>query len=41
VGDPELGHKVTPEEYEAALEAFDAAGLERGWRQDDVLQIDP
>jgi putative pyruvate formate lyase activating enzyme len=40
IGDPELGRKVTPEEYEAALEAFDAAGLERGWRQDDVLCIE-
>jgi putative pyruvate formate lyase activating enzyme len=34
VGDPVLGRKVTAQEYEAALEAFDAAGLERGWRQD-------
>ncbi len=33
VGDPLLGRKITWEEYEAALEAFDAAGLERGWRQ--------
>lgn len=33
VGDPVLGRKVTFEEYLAALEAFDAAGLERGWRQ--------
>jgi len=32
--DPELGRAVTPDEYEAALEAFDAAGLERGWRQE-------
>jgi putative pyruvate formate lyase activating enzyme len=33
VGDPLLGRKILPEEYQAALEAFDAAGLERGWRQ--------
>ncbi len=33
IGDPVLGRKVTFEEYLAALEAFDAAGLERGWRQ--------
>lgn len=33
VGDPVLGRKVTFEEYLAALEAFDDAGLERGWRQ--------
>jgi putative pyruvate formate lyase activating enzyme len=36
VGDPILGRKVMPEEYEDALEAFDKAGLERGWRQDTV-----
>ena len=33
LGDPILGRKVSPDEYEAALEAFDAAGLENGWRQ--------
>lgn len=33
VGDPVLGRKVTEEEYLAALEAFDKAGLERGWFQ--------
>ena len=33
LGDPVLGRKVTWEEYQAALEAFDAAGLARGWRQ--------
>ena len=32
--DPVLGRKITPEEYEAALEAFDAAGLENGWMQE-------
>ena len=33
VGDPDLGRKITWDEYEEALEAFDASGLERGWRQ--------
>ncbi len=33
IGDPLLGRKITWEEYEAALAAFDAAGLERGWYQ--------
>ncbi|MCL7453610.1 MAG: radical SAM protein [Anaerolineae bacterium] len=33
VADPILGRKVTPEEYQAALEAFDASGLEFGWCQ--------
>jgi putative pyruvate formate lyase activating enzyme len=33
IGDPVLGRKITPEEYEAALEAFDTAGLENGWCQ--------
>jgi putative pyruvate formate lyase activating enzyme len=32
--DPLLNRKVTPEEYEEALEALDAAGLENGWCQD-------
>jgi len=32
-GDAELGRRITWEEYEEALEAFDASGLERGWRQ--------
>ena len=32
--DPLLGRHLTAEEYEAALEAFDAAGLTRGWRQE-------
>ena len=32
--DPLLNRKVTWEEYEEALEAFDAAGLENGWYQD-------
>jgi len=34
VGDPVLGRKITAEEYIEALEAFDAADLERGWRQE-------
>jgi len=33
LGDPVLGRKITWQEYQAALEAFDAAGLARGWRQ--------
>ena len=32
--DPDLARKVTSEEYLAALDAFEAAGLERGWFQD-------
>ncbi len=32
--DPVLGRKITSEEYEAALAAFDAAGLEQGWLQE-------
>jgi putative pyruvate formate lyase activating enzyme len=34
LGDPLLGRKITPEEYEAALDAFEAAGLENGWMQE-------
>ena len=34
LADPQLGRKITPEEYAAALDAFDAAGLENGWLQD-------
>jgi putative pyruvate formate lyase activating enzyme len=33
IGDPVLGRKTTPAEYLRALDAFDAAGLERGWFQ--------
>ena len=33
-GDPLLGRHITLDEYLEALEAFDAAGLERGWRQE-------
>jgi len=33
IRDPILGRKTTPDEYLAALDAFDAAGLERGWFQ--------
>ncbi len=32
--DPLLGRKITPEEYEAAVAAFTAAGLENGWMQE-------
>jgi putative pyruvate formate lyase activating enzyme len=35
VGDPVLGRRISDEEYLQALEAFDSAGLERGWRQTD------
>jgi putative pyruvate formate lyase activating enzyme len=40
--DPILGRKITPEEYAAALDAFDAAGLENGWMQehDETCQVD-
>jgi putative pyruvate formate lyase activating enzyme len=34
VGDPVLGRRLTDEEYVQALEAFDLACLERGWRQE-------
>ncbi len=34
IGDAVLGRKVTIEEYDAALEAFDAAGLNNGWGQE-------
>ncbi|MHB1296247.1 MAG: radical SAM protein [Anaerolineae bacterium] len=34
VGDPELGRKLLPEEYDEALEAFERAGLENGWQQE-------
>ncbi len=33
IGDPRLDRKITANEYLAALQAFDAAGLERGWHQ--------
>lgn len=33
VGDPVLGRKITESEYEAALDAFDRAGLQVGWCQ--------
>jgi putative pyruvate formate lyase activating enzyme len=34
VGDPALGRRITAQEYQAALDALDAAGLENGWCQD-------
>ena len=33
VGDPINGRKITQEEYETALTAFDQAGLQNGWYQ--------
>ncbi|MCD6519824.1 MAG: radical SAM protein [Anaerolineae bacterium] len=37
VGHPELGRRLSEEEYAQALQAFEAAGLENGWRQ----ELDP
>ena len=34
VGHSILGRKITSQEYEEALRAFDEAGLENGWRQE-------
>jgi putative pyruvate formate lyase activating enzyme len=34
VEDSVLGRKITPQEYVDALTAWDAVGLERGWRQE-------
>ncbi len=34
VGDSELGRRITPEEYEEALDALEAEGLENGWTQE-------
>ena len=34
VGHPELGRRLRTGEYEQALAAFEAVGLERGWRQE-------
>jgi putative pyruvate formate lyase activating enzyme len=34
LNDPVLGRKITTEEYEAALEAFETAGLHNGWMQE-------
>ncbi len=40
VGDPELDCRLTPEEYEQALEAFYRVGLEDGWQQElDELSV--
>jgi putative pyruvate formate lyase activating enzyme len=39
IGDPVLGRKVTLEEYEAALDACEAAGLENGWCQETTRDI--
>jgi len=40
VGHPVLGRKITAEEYEEALSAFDEAGLENGWRQEHDEGLD-
>ncbi len=34
LADPLLGRKITPEEYDAALAAFEDAGLVNGWMQE-------
>jgi putative pyruvate formate lyase activating enzyme len=39
--DPLLGRKITSEEYQAALAAFDAAGLQNGWMQEHEESCDP
>lgn len=36
IGDAILGRKITPEEYQAALESLYGAGLEQGWCQNTV-----
>ena len=33
LADPVLGRRLTPEEYESALDALESAGLEQGWSQ--------
>lgn len=38
VDDPVLGRKITGEEYDAALAAFEDAGLTNGWLQDHDCQ---
>jgi putative pyruvate formate lyase activating enzyme len=38
--DPLLGRKITQAEYEAALDAFDSSGLERGWCQTTIEEAD-
>jgi putative pyruvate formate lyase activating enzyme len=37
VGHPILGRRLTSEEYDTALAAFDAVGLHNGWMQEDEL----
>jgi putative pyruvate formate lyase activating enzyme len=37
---PTLGRKITPAEYEAAFDALQAAGLDRGWVQEHEEQMD-
>jgi putative pyruvate formate lyase activating enzyme len=38
IDDPELGRKITEEEYDAALDAFEAAGLRNGWLQEHACE---
>jgi putative pyruvate formate lyase activating enzyme len=38
LGDSVLRHKLSAEEYAAALEALDSAGLENGWYQNTTLE---
>ena len=33
LADPVLGRRLTPEEYESALDALESAGMEQGWSQ--------
>jgi len=34
LNDPLLNRKLTPEEYEAALDAYEALGMDHGWMQE-------
>jgi putative pyruvate formate lyase activating enzyme len=38
-GAPDLGRKITADEYQAALQAFDKAGLEHGWYQNTSEEV--
>jgi len=40
VGHPALGRKLTDDEWDAALAALDAAGLENGWVQEPFADAD-
>ena len=37
LNDPILGRPITPEEYDTAIEAFEAAGLVNGWMQEHEI----